>query len=64
MKKTHRHTVFNFSFVLIHLQQIKTVHYACACSFQIDLLLGLLTVTEADTALSKSVGGQAGRKKK
>lgn len=40
------------------------MHYAYACSFQINLLLGLLAVTEADTALSISVGGHAGRRKK
>ncbi len=47
---------------LLCAQQIKSSVLSLYLQFQFNLHLGVLAVTEADTALSTNVGGQAERK--
>lgn len=58
-ENTQIHTRFSSS---LYPQQIQSS--VLSLSFQINLHLGLLAVTEADTALSTSVGGQAKTKRR
>lgn len=58
MEKTHTHIHIQFNSTL-YSEKIKSSVLSLHVQIQINLRLGILGATEADTALSTSVGGEA-----